>query len=321
VNEPIFERVAIIGLGLLGGSVAAAAKRSGAAVAVAGSSRSVNAREFALRRNWIDETGTPVEAARGADLIVLATPVFAMADVLSGFAPTLSPPAIVTDVGSVKAQLAETLPGLLPSGICYVGSHPIAGSHERGIEYARDDLFEDAPCVVTEGEDPAAVERVCSFWRTLGARVILRDPVTHDAQVAWTSHVPHSLAYGFAAAFREAPTGAGDLAGAGFRDFTRIAQSDPELWSDILTANRKALAAPLAAVSRAFGELSRAIEANDQESVERWLSTAREALALPAPPGSPAGPPGEVHPADQTTNPRLESEPQSGLESEDNEND
>ncbi len=316
MSEAVFERVAVIGLGLLGGSVAAASKRSGVATAVAGSSRSSDVREFALRRGWVDDAGSPIEVARGADLVVLATPVHAMADMLSELAPALRPSAIVTDVGSVKAQLAETLPGLMPNGTCYVGSHPIAGSHERGIEFAREDLFEDAPCVVTGADDPAAVDRVCSFWRALGARVLLRDPVTHDAQVAWTSHVPHSLAYGFAAAFRDAPLGAGDVAGSGFRDFTRIAQSDPELWSDILTANRKALAAPLAAVSSALGELSRAIEANDQEWVERWLTAARDALALLAPPPSHAGPSGDVHPADQTTNPRPESEPPPGRESE-----
>jgi cyclohexadieny/prephenate dehydrogenase len=320
VTEPLFERVAIIGLGLLGGSVAAAAKRSGVASAVVGSSRSEGAGEFALRRHWVDEVRSPVEAARGADLVVLATPVYAMAGVLRDLAPALSPPAIVTDVGSVKAQLAETLPGLLPSGIRYVGSHPIAGSHERGVEFAHDDLFEGAPCVVMEAEDPAAVEQVCSFWRTLGARVVLRDPVTHDAQVAWTSHVPHSLAYGFAAAFCDAPAGAGDVAGSGFRDFTRIALSDPELWSDILTSNRKALAAPLAAVSRTLGELSRAIEANDQEWVERRLAAARDTLALLAPPTSQAGPPGDVHTVNQTTNPQLETEPRPGLESEEKKN-
>jgi cyclohexadieny/prephenate dehydrogenase len=320
VSEPLFERVAIIGLGLLGGSVAAAAKRKGVATAVVGSSRCNDVREFALRRGWVDEAGSPIEVARGADLVILATPVFAMADVLGELASALNPPAIVTDVGSVKAQLADTLPGLLPSGIPYVGSHPIAGSHERGIEFARHDLFEDAPCVVTGGEDPAAVERVCSFWRALGARVVLRDPVTHDAQVAWTSHVPHSVAYAFAAAFRDAPIGAGGLAGSGFRDFTRIAQSDPELWSDILTANRKALAAPLAAVGSALGELSRAIEANDQEWVERWLAAARDALALLAPPTFHARPPGDVHPVDQTANPRSESESPPGQESEDKKN-
>jgi len=278
--KPLFERIAVIGLGLLGGSVAAAVQRRGVATKVAGASRSSDARNFALRRQWVDEVGSAAEAATGADLVVLATPVFAMADVLRELAPALRSAAIVTDVGSVKAQLAETLPGLLPTGVYYVGSHPMAGSHERGIEYARADLFEDSPCIVTESGQPEAQQRVCAFWRALGARVVMRDPAAHDEQVAWTSHTPHVLAFGFAAALARAPEGSGDLTGGGFRDFTRIAESNPELWGDILTANRKALGAPLAAVGEALRELGQAIEANDPESVERWISGARDALAL-----------------------------------------
>jgi prephenate dehydrogenase len=220
-----------------------------------------------------------------------------MPDLLRDLASELRAPAIVTDVGSVKLQLAETLPGLLPSGVDYVGSHPMAGSHERGIEYAREDLFDHTTCIVTEGSNSDAQERVCSFWRSLGASVVIRDPAAHDEQVAWTSHVPHVLAFGFAAAFRDAPADAAAVVGSGFRDFTRIAQSDPELWSDILTANRKAMVGPLGAVSQAFGDLGRAIEANDSESVERWIAVARDALALLAPTDSSASPPGEVHPA------------------------
>ena len=278
--KPLFERIAVIGLGLLGGSVAAAVQRRGVATKVAGASRSSDARNFALRRQWVDEVGSAAGAATGADLVVLATPVFAMADVLRELAPALRSAAIVTDVGSVKAQLAETLPGLLPTGVYYVGSHPMAGSHERGIEYARADLFEDSPCIVTESGQPEAQQRVCAFWRALGARVVMRDPAAHDEQVAWTSHTPHVLAFGFAAALARAPEGAGDLTGGGFRDFTRIAESNPELWGDILTANRKALGAPLAAVGEALRELGQAIEANAPESVERWISGARDALAL-----------------------------------------
>jgi cyclohexadieny/prephenate dehydrogenase len=311
-----FERIAIVGLGLLGGSAAAAIQRSHLARVVVGSSRSRDAREIALRRHWVDEAGSAVEAARGADLVVLATPVFAMPEVLKGLASELRPPAIVTDVGSVKAHLAECLPGLLPSGVRYVGSHPMAGSHERGIEYARADLFDDTTCVVMEGGDLDAQERVCSFWRSLGASVVIRDPVTHDEQVAWTSHVPHALAFGFAAAFRDAPAGSRDVVGGGFRDFTRIAQSDPELWGDILTANRKSLVAPLGAVSQAFGELGRAIEANDPEGVERWITEARDTLALLRSPIALASPAGESHPADQTTNPRVPPRSNAGNQSE-----
>jgi prephenate dehydrogenase len=194
----------------------------------------------------------------------------------------------------------------------------MAGSHERGIAHAREDLFDHTTCIVAGGSDPDAQERVCSFWRSLGASVVIRDPAVHDEQVAWTSHVPHVLAFGFAAAFRDAPVGAAEVVGSGFRDFTRIAQSDPELWGDILTANRKALVAPLGAVSQAFGELGRAIEANDSEGVERWISVARDALALSAPAVSLASPPGEIHPAGQTTNPRISTESPAGNQSENN---
>ena len=314
--KPLFERIAVIGLGLLGGSVAAAASRHGVATTVVGASRSKDARDFALRRQWVDEVGSATEAASGADLVVLATPVFAMPDVLRELAPALHSNAIVTDVGSVKAQLAETLPGLLPDGVCYVGSHPLAGGHERGIEYARADLFEGSPCAVTDSGQPEAQRRVCSFWRALGARVVMRDPAAHDDQVAWTSHTPHILAFGFAAALSRAPEGSGDLMGSGFRDFTRIAESDPELWSDILTANRKALVAPLAAVSEAFRELGQAIEANDPESVERWISGARDALALATRSTSHARSMDEVHASSQTTNPRTKADLRSGHESE-----
>jgi prephenate dehydrogenase len=315
--KPLFDRIAVIGLGLLGGSVAAAARLQGVATTVAGASRSQDARDFALRRQWVDEVGNAAEAASGADLIVLATPVFAMVDVLRELAPALASGAIVTDVGSVKAQLAETLPGLLPGGVCYVGSHPMAGSHERGIEYARADLFTDSPCVVSSSGQPDAQQRVSSFWRALGARVVIRDPAAHDDQVAWMSHTPHVLAFGFAAALARAPEGSGDLAGGGFRDFTRIAESDAELWSDILTANRKALGAPLAAVSEAFRELSQAIEANDPESVERWISDARDALALAVQSRSSARSMDEVHSSSQTTEPRTKVDSRSGHEGKD----
>ena len=314
--KSLFERIAVIGLGLLGGSVAAAARRCGVATRVTGASRSQEARDHALRRKWVHEAGDAPEIVSGADLVVLATPVFAMADVLRSLAPALRPGAIVTDVGSVKAQLAETLPGLLPAGVCYVGSHPMAGSHERGIEYAREDLFSGSTCVVTHHGQLEAQQRVCAFWQALGARVVMREPAAHDDQVAWTSHTPHVLAFGFAAALARAPEGSGDLTGGGFRDFTRIAESDPELWSDILTANRKALAAPLAAVSEALRELGQAIEANDPEGVERWLSGARDALVLAMRSTPTATSMDEGHASNQTTNPRPKTDPRSGQESE-----
>jgi cyclohexadieny/prephenate dehydrogenase len=206
-------------------------------------------------------------------------PIFAMGEVTRRIAPVLGEGALVTDVGSVKATLADTLPGLLPRGVHYVGAHPMAGSHHRGMEHARADLFEGASCVVMETAEPAARERVAGFWSALGARVVLRDPAVHDAEVAWVSHVPHVLAFAFAAALEQAPIGAFEVQGAGFRDFTRIAHSDPGLWGDILTGNRKAIAAPLQAVGRALASLSGALEEDDVEAAEKIIAAARAALS------------------------------------------
>jgi prephenate dehydrogenase len=275
----VFERVAVVGLGLLGGSVALAAKRRGVAGRVVGSTRREGARERALRAGAVDEIAPLEDVARGADLVVLATPLYAMADVLRRVAPGLDEGAIVTDVGSVKSPLGEMLPGLLPPNAVYVGSHPMAGSHERGMDHAREDLFERSTCIVTRAQNDDAVERVCAFWRGLGAVVVRRDAPVHDLEVAWVSHVPHVLAFAFARALAGAPDGAREVAAAGFRDFTRIARSDAELWGDILTANRKALAAPLQEAGAALEELARAIEAGDVETLERLLASGREALA------------------------------------------
>ena len=276
-----FEKIAVLGLGLLGGSIALAAKARDVAVAVAGTGRRPEALAVARRYGGIDATTSLREAVRGAELVVLCTPVSAMPDQVREAAPYLERDAIVTDVGSVKAPLVDTLPGLLPAGVAYVGAHPMAGSHHRGIEHARADLLEGAPCVLTPTREtpPRALSRVTWFFTALGARVVLRDPAVHDAQVGWMSHVPHALAFAFAHALCAAPAEAGEIAGSGFRDFTRIALSDAELWGDILLANRKAVGAALQSVCDELGALGCALADGDQDSLERFIAAAREELA------------------------------------------
>jgi prephenate dehydrogenase len=292
-----YARVAVVGLGLLGGSVARAARERGAAGSIAGATRHRKVLEEALRSGLLDDAGSPEQAARDADLVVLATPVFAMADTVRRIAPHLRAGATLTDVGSVKLLLHETLPGLLPRGVRYIGSHPMAGSHERGFEHSRSDLFVGASCIVTETAASPERDRLCEFWRKLGAHVIVRDPSDHDVEVAWTSHVPHVLAYAFALALAGAPAAAREVAGAGFRDFTRIARSEPELWGDILTSNRKALSAPLQAAAEALARMGRAIEADDSESLEQLIAAARDTLARFPQRGQPAfTESGEGHP-------------------------
>ncbi len=277
----LFQRMAVLGLGLLGGSVAVAARRRGVVGHAVGAARRTAPLERALEAGIVDSIGAPEEAVQGADLVVLACPVGAMEAVLEAVAPGLAPGAIVTDVGSVKGVLADALPGLLPAGAAYVGSHPMAGSHLRGSAHARADLFDGAACAVTPRPDTSAeaVERIETFWRQLGARVVRRDPEAHDVEVAWTSHAPHAMAFAFASALERAPAEAGALAGGGFRDFTRIARSDAELWGEILAANAKALAGPLRDCAEALADLARAVEAGDVEGLERFLGAARSHLA------------------------------------------
>jgi prephenate dehydrogenase len=276
-----FERIAIVGLGLLGGSVALAAKARGIAACVVGVTRRPQTLEAALRDGAVDRAGSDLaEGVRGAELVVLATPVFAMAEVLRKAAPHLREDALVTDVGSVKGILAESLPGILSAGATYVGAHPMAGSHESGFSHARPDLFEGATCIVSPapGTPRARVERVAAFWSAVGARVAERDPAVHDVEVGWVSHVPHAIAFAFAHALGDSPPGAREVQGSGFRDFTRIAWSDPGLWADILVSNRKAVAGPLREVSERIAALARAVEKGDAEAAERFMAAARENL-------------------------------------------
>jgi len=281
MSAPPFERLAVLGLGLLGGSVAKAARERGLAREVVGAARRAAPLARALEAGIIDSVASPAEAVVGADFVILGTPVGTMPRVVAEVAPGLEAGCIVTDVGSVKSSVVDTIPGMLPEGVEFVGSHPMAGSHLRGPDHARSDLFEGASCVITprDGQDEAAVARVETFWRALGARVTRRAPGVHDEEVAWVSHLPHLVAFAFAQALEEAPTTAGELAGAGFRDFTRIAQSDAELWGEILSLNGKALAGPLSHFSKALSDLSEALEKDDGESVEKLLNRARTRLA------------------------------------------
>jgi cyclohexadieny/prephenate dehydrogenase len=276
-----FQRLAVLGLGLLGGSVAAAAKERGIALDVVGAARRPAPLERALAAGIVDSVASPADAVVGADLVVLGTPVGSMAQVLWDIRDHLSPGCLVTDVGSVKGAVINQLPGLLPDGVEFVGSHPMAGSHLRGPDHARADLFEGATCVITprDGQDAAVIDRVGAFWSDLGARVERRSPSEHDEEVAWVSHLPHLVAFAFADSLSAAPDRAGELAGGGFRDFTRIAQSDAELWGEILSLNGKALAGPLNHFSASLAKLAGALEEGDGESLELMLAAARQRLS------------------------------------------
>jgi len=282
-----FEKLAVVGLGLLGGSVALAARAHGAANTVVAWTRRAETARDAIERGAVEAADTDPAVLEGCDLLVLATPIETMPAILAAAVPHLTEGALVTDVGSVKGCLAETLPGLLPATVRYVGSHPMAGSHLRGLEHAQTNLFEGAACIVDASAAPSDAARITAFWEALGARVLLRPAIRHDEEVGWISHAPHAVAFAFARALEEAPAAASELRGSGFRDFTRIAHSDPELWAEILCANGKALAGPLAAVADRLRELARAAEQGDTETTLRYLAAARDSLARLAPAPDP----------------------------------
>lgn len=276
-----FGKVAVLGLGLLGGSVGLAARKRAVAECVAAASRSQAPLRQALADGVVDEIGEIADCVRGAELVVLATPVGIMPAMVSEAAPHLAPGTLVTDLGSIKGTLADTLPGLLPEGVHYVGAHPMAGGHQRGASHAREDLFEGAPCVISSRPSvpSEAVDRVARFWTSLGADIIFRSPEDHDREVAWVSHVPHALAFAYAHALQKAPAAAMALAGTGFDDFTRIARSDSAMWSEILNINRKAVSGALQSVGQSLSELGHAIESGDQPAQETFLAQGSDALA------------------------------------------
>lgn len=272
------QTLSVLGLGLLGASVAAAARARAVAANVVGYDVDESQAQIALELGCVTETReAPGSAVAGAGIVVLATPVAEMTRVLAAASASLAPGCAVTDVGSVKGPLAETLPGLLPPGVEYVGSHPMVGGHRRGARHAREDLF-DAATVVVTGSPSRSRDLIIQFWSALGARIELRTPGEHDREVAWTSHLPHVLAFAFAGAFGDAPESAKRLTGAGFRDFTRIARSDPKLWAGILQANAKALAFPLERSAAMLDELAAALQSADGTRLEKILAKAEKGL-------------------------------------------
>ncbi len=256
----MIERLAILGVGLIGGSLALACRERGLARTIVGANRSAAAREATRRLGMVDATtADPAEAARGATLVVLGAPVGALGDLLRAAGPALAPGVVVTDVGSVKGELVAALEGLTPAGCAFVGGHPIAGREHSGPEAARADLFVGARCILTPTArtDPEALRQVEALWAAVGAQVLRMDPTWHDALLAAVSHLPHVVAYALMDALLEEEATGRELlrfGGGGLRDFTRIASSDPSMWRDICVANRGAL---LQALRRFRGSLDR----------------------------------------------------------------
>jgi len=230
----------IVGVGLLGGSVALAARQRRLVGRVVGCDRSESALALAVQRGMIDEAATdPCRAVAAASLVVFCTPVDHVAETVAFCAGACRPGTLLTDVGSTKTAIVRRLAGRMPPGVNFVGSHPLAGSEKGGAENARADLFENRLVVMTPiGDPPAAVWTIGDFWRALGARVETMSPEKHDEILATTSHLPHLLASVLAGVL---PLEWRPLTATGFRDVTRLAAGSPELWQAIFLSNQPAL--------------------------------------------------------------------------------
>jgi prephenate dehydrogenase len=266
----------IVGVGLIGGSIGLAAKRRSVARRVRGVGRQRGGLDQALALGAVDEAYLDArEAVRNSDLVVFCTPVDRIAAKVLEAAPFCPQGALLTDAGSTKGTIVRAIDGRLPSGVAFVGSHPLAGSEKRGPENADVDLFEGRWTVLTptDATDPTALARVQAFWEALGSRTRLMAPEDHDRALAVTSHLPHLLAAALASLL---PAELQSLTATGFRDTTRIAAGDPGLWSAIFTHNRPALLSALARLQEQLGAFLRALDADDGAALHELLARAKE---------------------------------------------
>ncbi|MCR9155648.1 MAG: prephenate/arogenate dehydrogenase family protein [Rhodobacteraceae bacterium] len=280
--NPIYDRVALIGLGLIASSMFWAMKRGSLAGHVAGYARSAETRDTARRIGLCDTVcDTLADAVSDADLVVLAVPVGVMGDLAAEIAPYLKPGATVTDVGSVKGQVIADVTPHIPDGVHFVPAHPLAGTEHSGPESGFATLFDNRWCLIvpSEGSAPEPVDTLSRFWRGLGANVDVMEPDHHDLVLAVTSHCPHLIAYtmvGVADDLRRVTDSEViKYSAAGFRDFTRIAASDPTMWRDVFLTNKDATLEVLGRFTEELFALQRAIRQGDGPMLHDYFTRTR----------------------------------------------
>ena len=285
-RPPVYAKMAVIGCGLIGSSVIRAARAKGAVGEIAVADASPEHRARIVELGYADSVhADPAEAVRDADMVLFATPVRAMGEALAAAAPGLKAGATITDVGSVKAAVAEALAAAAPEGVFVIPGHPVAGTEQSGPDAGFASLFENrwnilTPQKRTDAPYQDAVERLTEFWMTLGARVELMDDKHHDLVLAITSHLPHLIAFnivGTAAHLEEVTQGeVMKFSAGGFRDFTRIAASDPIMWRDVFLTNKDAVLEVLGQFTEDLQALSRAIRWGEGEKLQDLFTRTRE---------------------------------------------
>jgi cyclohexadieny/prephenate dehydrogenase len=282
--KPVFERLCLIGIGLIGSSIARVARKRGdiARTVVATARRPetlARVRDLGIVDVVEDD---PARAVEGCDGVILCVPVGAYAGVMQAIAPHLAPGCVLSDVGSTKGSVVRDLSPLLPPGVQLVPAHPMAGTEHSGPDAGFAELFDGRYCIVTPlpGNDPAAVEKVREMWRRCGSMIETMDPATHDRVVAIVSHLPHLIAFTICGTAddlaEETKEAVLKFAASGFRDFTRIAASDIDMWRDVFLNNREALLEMLARFSEDAHALGRAVRYGQAEFIEDRIRRGRK---------------------------------------------
>lgn len=278
-----FEKVCIVGLGLIGGSIGLAIKRSNISNQITGYARSNSTLERAIELGLVDSVKDNLkDAVNNSDLVILATPLSTFRELVEEMNPFLKKGCIITDTGSAKLTVIEDLKDILPNGVEFVPGHPIAGTEESGPDAGFAELFDNRWCILTPTEDNSsnAVDLVKGFWESIGSKVEIMDPMHHDKVLAITSHIPHLIAFNIVGT-------ANNLANVtekevvkysagGFRDFTRIAASDPKMWSDIFTYNSDAVLEMLDLFSNDLAKLKAAVIKKDSDLLFSNFEKTRE---------------------------------------------
>ncbi|MGZ5922566.1 MAG: prephenate/arogenate dehydrogenase family protein [Rhizomicrobium sp.] len=261
----MFERVALIGLGLIGSSLAHAVKRQRLADTISGYDASETVRHRAAELELAAIASSAADAVKDADLVILCSPVGSYKQIAAEIAPHLRPGAILSDVGSVKGMVVKDIAPFLPKGVHLLPAHPISGTEQSGPEAGFASLFDHRWCIITPppGADAGAVEKLKKFWEGCGSQVEVMDPGHHDLVLAMTSHVPHLIAYNIVGTAHDlekvTETEVIKFSAGGFRDFTRIAASDPTMWRDVFLNNREAVLEVLGRFNEDLSQLQRAV--------------------------------------------------------------
>jgi prephenate dehydrogenase len=279
---PLINKLAIIGVGLIGGSLARALRGKGEVGEIVGIGRTEANLRRAVELGVIDRyTHDPVSGVAGADMVFLAIPVCSIAAMTARIAPALAPGCVVTDGGSVKGEIAAACEPLMPPGTFFVGGHPIAGTENSGVDASFLTLYQGRRCIITPtpNTDPAALNKVVRMWEIAGSEVILMDVAKHDRVLAAISHLPHMVAYALVNAVGDYDRFDESIlkySAGGFKDFTRIASSDPVMWRDIAMMNRDSVLELMDFFTGYFAELRRLVEKGDPRELEDFFARSKE---------------------------------------------